>query len=51
MSEQELKKSLEAMQNLRDEAISSKEKALALLVEAGFITTAGGLTRHYQQGA
>lgn len=51
MSEQELKKSLEAMEHLRNEANSSKEKALALLVEAGFVTTAGNLTKHYQQGA
>ena len=51
MSEQELKKSLEAMQTLRDEANTSQEKALALLVEAGFVTTAGDLTKQYQQGA
>ena len=51
MNEQELKKSLKAMENLRHEANSSKEKALALLVEAGFVTSAGDLTKQYQKGA
>lgn len=51
MSEQELKKSVEAMQNLRNDLTSSKERALAFLVEAGFVTTSGELTKPYRQGA
>jgi hypothetical protein len=50
-SEQELKKSREAMQSLRTEANYSKEKALALLVEAGFVTASGELTKPCQQVA
>jgi len=51
MSEQELKKSVEAMQNLRNDLTTSKEKALASLVEAGIVTTSGELTKPYRQGA
>lgn len=51
MSEQELKKSVEAMQNLRNDLTSSKEKALAFLVEAGIVTTSGELTKPYVGGA
>ncbi len=51
MSEQELKKSLQAMENLCNDATSSPEKALALLVEAGIVTASGELTKQYQQGA
>jgi hypothetical protein len=51
MSEQELKKSVEAMQNLRNDLTSSKEKALAFLVQAGIVTTSGELTKPYRQGA
>jgi hypothetical protein len=51
MSEQELKKSVEAMQNLRNDLTSSKEKALAFLVEAGMVTTSGELAKPYRQGA
>ncbi|MGH7189970.1 MAG: hypothetical protein ACRD3O_03065 [Terriglobia bacterium] len=51
MSEQELKKSVEAMKNLDNELASSKEKALAFLVEAGIVTVSGDLTQPYRQGA
>jgi hypothetical protein len=51
MSEQDLKKSVEAMQNLRNDLISSKEKALAFLVEAGIVTTTGELAKPYRQRA
>jgi hypothetical protein len=47
MSEEELKKSVEAMQNLGNDLTSSKEKALAFLVEAGIVTTSGELTKPY----
>ena len=51
MSGQELKKSVEAMQTLRNDLTSSKEKALAFLVEAGIVTASGELTKQYRQGA
>ena len=51
MSGQELKKSVEAMQAHRDDLTSSKEKALAFLVEAGIVTPTGELTEQYRQGA
>lgn len=51
MSEQELRKSLEAMQNLRNDLTSSREKALAFLIEAGIVTASGELTKPYRQGA
>lgn len=51
MSEQELRKSVEAMQNLCNHLTSSREKALAFLVEAGIVTTSGELTKPYRQGA
>ena len=51
MNEQELKKSVEAVQTLRDDVTSSKEKALEFLVEAGIVTTSGELTEPYRQGA
>jgi hypothetical protein len=51
MSGQELKKSVEAMQTLRNDLTSSKEKALAFLVEAGIVTASGELTQQYRQGA
>ena len=51
MSEQELKKSVEVMQNLHNDLTSSKEKALAFLVEAGIVTTSGELAKPYRQGA
>lgn len=51
MSEQDLKKSLEAMKSLSDEMTSSKEKALSFLIEAGMVTKSGELTENYQQGA
>lgn len=51
MSEQELKKSVEAMQNLRHDLTSSKEKALAFLIQAGIVTISGDLTKPYRQGA
>ena len=51
MSEQELKKSVEAVQKFPNDLTSSKEKALAFLVEAGIVTTSGELTKPYRQGA
>jgi hypothetical protein len=51
MSGQELKKSVEAMQTLRNDLTSSKEKALAFLVAAGIVTASRGLTKQYRQGA
>jgi hypothetical protein len=51
MSEEELKKSVEAMQNLRNDLTCCKEKALAFLVQAGIVTTSGELTKPYRQGA
>jgi hypothetical protein len=51
MSGQELKKSVEAMQTLRNDLTSSKERALAFLVEAGIVTASGELTKQYRQGA
>jgi len=51
MSDQELKKSVEAVQSLRDDVASSKDKALAFLVESGIVTITGELTKPYQQGA
>jgi hypothetical protein len=51
MSEQELKKSVEAMKNLQNDLTSSKEKALAFLVQAGIVNTSGELTKPYRQGA
>jgi hypothetical protein len=51
MSGQELKKSVAAMQTLRNDLTSSKEKALAFLVEAGIVTASGELTKQYRQGA
>jgi hypothetical protein len=51
MSDQELKKTVDAMQNLCDDLTSSKEKALAFLVEAGFVTPNGELTEPYRQSA
>jgi hypothetical protein len=47
----ELKKSVEAMQNLRNDLTSSKDKALAFLIEAGIVTPSGELTKPYRQGA
>jgi hypothetical protein len=40
--------SVEAMQNLRNDLTSSKEKALAFLVEAGIVTTSGELAKPYR---
>jgi len=51
MREQELKKSVEAMQNLCNDLTSSKERALTFLVEAGIVTTSGELAKPYRQGA
>jgi hypothetical protein len=51
MSEQELKKSLDAMSSLRQDLASSPEKALAFLVEIGIVTPDGELTKQYRQDA
>ncbi len=51
MNEQELKKSIEAVQNLQNELTTSQEKALNFLVKAGIVTTTGKLTDPYRQGA
>jgi hypothetical protein len=47
VSNEELKKSLESMQHLREELSSSKEKTLDFLVEAGILTSAGELAEPY----
>jgi hypothetical protein len=51
VSEQELKKSVEAMTSLRKALTSSPEKALDFLVQAGIVTSSGELTKPYRQGA
>jgi hypothetical protein len=51
MSNEELKRSLAAMKELRDELVASPEKALAFLVEAGLVTPDGKLTAPYRQDA
>ena len=51
MSDQELKKTLDAMESLRKELTPSKEKALDFLVRAGIVTPTGELTPPYRQGA
>jgi hypothetical protein len=42
---------VEALQNLRNDLTSSIEKALAFLVEAGFVTPSGELPKPYRHGA
>jgi hypothetical protein len=51
MSDEELKKTVDALNSLQKELTSSPAKALAFLVEAGFVTPDGELTEQYQQGA
>jgi|HubBroStandDraft_2_1064218.scaffolds.fasta_scaffold1119135_2 hypothetical protein len=51
MSNQDLKKTLDAVDALTKEVTSSKEKALDFLVRAGFVTPSGELTPQYRQGA
>jgi hypothetical protein len=51
MSDEELKATLEAMKKQRAERAGSPEKALAFLVEAGFLTPEGELTENYRQDA
>lgn len=48
MSNEELKRTLEALKSFRKELTSSKEKALAYLVDAGIVTPEGKLTEHYK---
>ncbi len=51
MSEQDLEKSLAAIQNLANDLTSSTEKALAFLVKEGVVTDSGELTEPYRQDA
>jgi hypothetical protein len=51
MSDQDLKKTVDAMTSLEAELTSSPEKALAFLVKLGIVTPDGKLTEPYQQGA
>jgi hypothetical protein len=51
MSDEELKKTLEAGRALAEEVTSSPEKALAFLVEMGLVTPDGRLTEPYRQDA
>lgn len=49
MGTQDLKKSLESMEELRAELSHSNEETLAFLVEAGIVTAGGDLADSYQQ--
>jgi len=51
MNEQEVEKFVLVMQRLTADLTSSKEKALAFLVEAGIVDTSGELTPPYRRGA
>ena len=51
MSDEELKKTVDAMRALTNELTSSPEKALAFFVKHGFLTPSGELTEPYKQGA
>jgi hypothetical protein len=51
MSDDDLKKTVEAMTSLENDLTSSPEKALAFLIKAGIVTPSGELTEQYQQGA
>jgi len=49
MRDADLKKTVEAMRSLSNHLTSSREKALAFLVEMGVVTPAGELTGPYRQ--
>ena len=51
MSDEELKRTIEALESVEREHAGSPEKARAFLVEAGFITPDGKLTENYRQDA
>jgi hypothetical protein len=51
MSDEELQKTVDALNALEVELTSSPEKALAFLVKYGFLTPSGELTEPYKQGA
>ena len=51
MSNEELARTLASMDKLREELVSSPEKARAFLVEAGIVTPDGKLTAPYRQDA
>ena len=51
MSDEDLKKTLAAMEAVRAEFGGSKEKALDFLVKAGIATPSGELNENYKQGA
>ncbi len=51
MSDAELEKSVDGMNDLEQELAASPEKALAFLVEAGIATVEGQLTEPYQKVA
>jgi hypothetical protein len=49
MRDADLKKTVQAMRSLSNDLTSSREKALAFLVEMGVVTPAGELTAPYRQ--
>jgi len=51
MSNEDLKKTLAAMEAVRAEVGGSRKKALDFLVEAGIATPDGQLNGNYKQGA
>ena len=51
MSNEELKRTREAMKSLTAELVASPEKARAFLVEAGIVTPSGELTEPYKRSA
>jgi hypothetical protein len=51
MSNEELKRTVEASRSVREELESSPEKALAFLVELGIATPSGELTEPYKRSA
>jgi len=51
MSDEDLRKTIEALDKVTEEACSSPEKALAYLVEAGFNLPSGELHPNYRQDA
>jgi hypothetical protein len=51
MSDEELKRTIEALEKVQREHAGSPEKAHAFLVEAGFVNPDGTLHQNYRQDA
>jgi hypothetical protein len=51
MSDEELKRTIEALEKMEREHTASPEKAHAFLVEAGFVNPDGSLHQNYRQDA